>query len=129
MRVAFRAIPELVWMLRYPIQAAQDLIREVRDFFVRGWRGYARTDVWDLHFYLATWLPHALRQLRDGCSYPPSLTHDEWREKLALMIAGFRAADRVIDMDWDSVEEAKALVEQSKLGRAEFGEYFLDLWD
>lgn len=128
-RIAFRNIPELVWMLRYPVRAVQDLLREVGDFFERGWWGYARTDVWSLEGYLAAWLPSALRQMRDGWSYPPDLTPDEWQEKLSLMIGAFEDAFRLIDMDYSSHEEAKELIDHSKPGMQEFIDRFYDLWD
>lgn len=133
MRVAFRDMPEVVWMLRHPLQAARDLFRELLDLFERGWRGYARTDVWNLHSYLAIWLPSALRQMRDGCSYPSDLTSDEWREKLTLMIRGFEDAHRLIDGKWGQWESArkkrKEVYLHSKLGMQEFIDRFYDLWD
>jgi len=128
-RMAFHNMPEFVWVLRHPLQAVRDLIREVRDFFERGWYGYARTDVWSLDGYLAAWLPSALRQMRDGYSYPPDLTSDEWREKLTVMIAAFEKAFRFIDMDYESHEEVEELIEHSKLGMQEFIDRFYDLWD
>lgn len=133
MRIAFRDVPELSWILWHPLRALRDLIREARDFVERGWWGYARTDAWSLDDYLASWLPSALRQIRDGCSYPPDLTPDEWREKLSLMIVGFEDALRLSDGDWGDWESArkirKELYQRSKLGIQEFADRFYDLWD
>lgn len=133
MRIAFRSIPEFPWILRHPIQAARDLIREVRDFFQRGCYGYARADVWDLHSYLAIWLPSALRQMRDGYSHPCDLTSDEWREKLSLMIRAFETAHRLIDGRWGDWESARKTREQlyqrSKLDMQVFVDRYYDLWD
>jgi len=67
--------------------------------------------------------------MRDGWGYPADLTSDEWREKLSQMIGAFEDASRFIDMDYQSLDEAKELIEHSKSGMQEFIDRFYDLWD
>ena len=46
-----------------------DIPREIKYFFQRGIRGYSDRDIWALDDYLCSWLPKALRQMKDcsGC--------------------------------------------------------------
>ncbi len=57
----------------------------------RATRGYADCDVWNLNTYLLTWLPSAIRQLRDtGNSYPGEgheygKTAEDWDDTLTCL--------------------------------------------
>ena len=87
--------------------------REIKYFFQRGRRGWADCDTWDLHDYLAGWLPAALRYYKiHGHGYPNGLSPDcdqlrfdfagsdesgenKWNAILNKMIAAFEASERI----------------------------------
>ena len=77
----------------------------VRDFWQRGKRGYADTDVWNLCDYIVEWLPDAMRLLREkGHAWPGewctgAATQEEWRERLKEIEDGFRAARLLMSDD------------------------------
>ena len=129
------------WYLIRPHEFFMDLFKEVRDFFVRGWRGYSDSDCWGTDWYLARIVPEMLKQMqKDMHGYPadfvtlgestPELdkkAFEEWRKTIQEMIDGFDAfikQDDVFDMkEWRKLEKIR------KQGFAQFGKYFGNLWD
>ena len=88
------------YYLTHPWTWAHDVYRETGDFVHRGLYGYARSDIWDLDDYLASWLPDALRHMAEnnhGCAnelFDNSTNGDEcykWRVILLEMAEGFEA--------------------------------------
>ena len=73
-----------------------ELYRELRSVWRRGWYGYAPRDLWSLDYYLAAWLPYALRDFRErNAGYPSSLTPEQWEKELRLMEHGWIAAQHL----------------------------------
>ena len=110
-------------------------LRSLKVFMQRGLRGYAIEDVWSLDDYLASWLPHALRDLYQhpsmAAGYPPSdnvKTQKQWHRILETMAQGFDAHHTLAET-WPSEKERRALERTRAQGLQLFIEYFGDLWD
>lgn len=94
-------------------------------FYQRGRYGYSEQDVWGLDWYLAHWLPKALRELKDQShGYPVGQTPNRWGKKLEIMAQGFEAAQQVQDYTLD-----KKQIKVFKRGMKLFSEHFFSLWD
>lgn len=104
---------------------------EVKWFWQRGRRGYADCDVWDLHYYISTWLPKALRKLAKDCYGCPEKLLDrskrnqcwQWPRILKEMAKGFELSQD--DKIWTDKEKMKKFKESMDL----FKKYFFSLWD
>ena len=117
----------------------QTYLRWVRWNLQRMRRGYSDHDWWGFNSYLCDIIPMALEDFKDGSGYPGSLASmDEWREKLDVMIAGFRASNDITNMNWPehldvASDEWKAWHQERKdterKGLLEFVEWFGNLWD
>lgn len=97
-------------------------------FFERGWRGYARHDLWSFDMYLAKVIGEGVKQLADG-SYGWNdrdfKTFEEYQQMLYKMSKGFlEYYDAEYEMKTDKDYEA-GLQESLEL----FRKYFHDLWD
>jgi len=114
--------------------------RRIKWFFQRGFRGYSDNDQWNLCFYLSSWLPDALEQLKEtGYGFPASLITDEtvddkiaskqWNEILKTMADGFRAFNKLDTIEYESEEEEKELIRQFDKGMLLFSKHFSNLWD
>ena len=99
----------------------------VRRYLQRGKRGYADSDIWNLDFFILSWLPEALDQLADTTfSFPgPPWTHESWKTFLKHHAAVMRAVrQREQDLedtnvDWDEFKKSWRAI----------GEMFPHLWD
>ena len=126
---------DFTWHLRHPLSTIKEAHRKVQYFIQRGRRGYADCDAWNLHGYLSSWMPDALRQLRDGNAYPYPLTAKLWEEKLTTMIEGFEALQRQENLweeglaPWDEQAEWNRLDSKAQTGLREFINHFHNLWD
>ena len=111
--------------------------RWLQQFFIRGAQGWCYADLWGLHEYLIEILIPALGQLKEiQHGYPvidESLDEESaiklWNEKLDTMIAGFEAAQRIVNDDWRNMDEFKREKATFKRGMREFTTYFFNLWD
>lgn len=131
--------------------------RKIKWFFQRGHRGWADCDCWSLDWYLADWLPKALRQLRKtqhGCSaemfdkeYKKKGKTNEcwkWDEILGEMAQGFDEIRKVMNNDhWDGISKKswtdkdaenarkkdKESTEKFKRSMNLMKRFFLSLWD
>lgn len=128
------------WYLTHPHEFVKDVYREVRDFFVRGWRGYADSDVWGMDWYLATITLPMLKKIQSNKVGVPieftvvdkkeiSMEEAEktWNKVLQEMIDGYDAfikQDDIVDIkEWKKLEKIR------KQGFAQFSKYFGNLWD
>jgi len=125
------------------------IYKEIKWFIQRGSRGWADRDVWSLDWYLNTWMPDALRRLRDTkigtpfacfpegpeyikpCGNPTKEAHEiaekNWDTIINKMIAGFEAAHRLNEMsNWDNRDEDQKIFDE---GMKLFHEYYFNLWD
>ena len=112
----------------YPWGVVKDIYRWFKAFLQRGLRGYADTDVWSLDVYLATWLPSAIRQLKNGTGCPGKLTQDEWNTLLDFMAETFEVANELSISGMDRATLRKK-TQRFKKGMDVFKTHFLNLWD
>ncbi len=105
-----------------------ELIDEVRYFIQRGKRGYSDRDVWSIDYYLAHWMPEALKQLeRTKHGTPIGMTPKGWSTRLRIIREGFEAVKELGDTP--NHERYQELKRKMDKGLKLFGEYFLNLWD
>lgn len=75
-QVAFSLAYRTRWYLFHPHKLFREIVFDCRSFLQRGLYGVSTHDCASLDYYLATWLPWALRQYRThgGCrhTYPPA---------------------------------------------------------
>ena len=137
------------WSLEYYLLHPHVFIRDVYDsikwFIQRGSRGYADCDVWSLDWYLTSFMPQALRDLKKQLHGTPvidtgrildsndyndieALTIEEWSATLERLAQTFEAARKVQDLDYP-YNEIEAAQERVKKGLDMFNEYFFSLWD
>ncbi len=109
--------------------------RFVKWFIQRGRRGWADCDSWDIDYYLVKIIPPMLDRLKRGHDYPMMFkTEEEWYEKIDIMLAGFDAGQRLLDMSYegDSLQIIEAVKKDRQIfniGMNQFTKYFFDLWD
>lgn len=109
----------------------KSLYAECRSFVERGLYGYAREDLFSLDTYLTTWMPAALRALKDGHSYPSESTSEEWAGILEKMALGFEAHETIANLDYDFKDKAAEaeLEATTKEGMDLFVKWYGALWD
>jgi hypothetical protein len=108
-----------------------DWYRQCKWFIQRGYRGYADCDVWSIDWYLAGWLPKALRRLQaNRLGHPIGMTLKGWQRRLGDMADGFDAAHEIQDRrhKYKSVEDRRAWRRFNR-GMKLFHEHFFSLWD
>lgn len=77
--------------------------KEIKWFIQRGKRGYADCDVWSIDWYLDSWLPEAVRELKGGFGCPGDLYDGtkkdnecwKWQEILEDIAKGFEASRKI----------------------------------
>lgn len=117
------------WYATHPWEILTDVPRQVLRticwYRQRMIYGYADCDLWSLDWYLLTWLPSAIRWLRDnGHGYPGrdeegGRTAEEWNATLTRMADGLEANLRSMD---DHGEPDYAALEL-------LVKWFFHLWD
>ena len=115
------------------------LIRKIKWFIQRGIRGWADSDTWDFHCYLADIITGGTKYLLENQhGYPGSLTEKEWDQKLKEMIWAFEYYRDYSDIWYQDVcrvdstqaDKNKEINEKrAKEGLKIFIEHFRDLWD
>lgn len=126
--------------------------RSVKFFWQRGRRGYSDCDVWNLGWYLNSWLPEAIREVvKDKPGTPISVAcdlfgpdtdwsnlseeqwdtaHAEWLKIAEAMAAGFEAARTMEEeLPMPDTERYKQLAETHQKGMALFAKYYQGLWN
>lgn len=107
-----------MWYLRHPLRFLRDLKQDISAFYHRGRYGYSLLDRWNLNTYLCSWLPSALREMRDNSiGYPPDSTPEEWEEILTRMADGFEKFQQMWEMKipMPSDEEYERMLEDIAL--------------
>lgn len=102
------------------------LYDEARYFIQRGRRGYSDRDAWNLHSYLAEWMPAALRSLQGGHGHPLGMTRKGWDRRLEIMARGFEAVNHIWEESPLGWKRGKRVLRR---GMKLFAEHFLNLWD
>ncbi len=108
-----------------------------QNFFIRGAQGWVYDNTASIDCWLVSMLPAMLKDLRgNNHGYPEGMTEDIWREKLNIMIIGFEAAGRLLDLDY--FDDTTGKINQGEYdeltrlfdnGMKEFHEHFFNLWD
>ncbi len=111
-----------------------DRLREVKWFIQRGRRGYADFDLWSLDWYLADWMPKALRQLKKNHNGYPGIeganSDAEWKAILEKMARGFEAINKQSDLLYGpSTKTYKKLQKTIDEGLGLFVKWYGSLWD
>ena len=116
--------------LYQPHKYVIELFGHAKWFIQRGYRGYSDRDVWSIDWYLTTWMPGALTQLKKNThGHPIGMSQKAWEKKLDRMINAFKVARKIQDYDYKTADEYKAAL---KLFRKDFNlvkTYFFSLWD
>ena len=107
---------------------------DIRDFIIRGRRGWCPRDVWSFDDYLARVIAEGCIHLRDsGCGYPADTADDQWKAALTQISDGMRAHMKLNELDYDYKDpERKEEKELSKIkakGLKLFCAHFSNLWD
>ena len=107
-----------------------DKPRKIKCFFQRGKRGYSDCDIWSLDDYLLSWLPKAIRDLRNyRNSYPSNLTHKKWQKTLTRMAKGLGSGERFINSFNQDEKKIKKWKKEFDEGMKLFHKHFFSLWD
>lgn len=108
-------------------EAIRVIKSRIRRYLQRGKRGYADSDIWNLDFFILSWLPEALDQLADTTiSFPGTpWTYESWKAFLKHHAAVMRAV-RQREQDF---EDTNAGWEEFKKSWQAIGEMFPHLWD
>lgn len=118
---------------------------KIKWFIQRGKRGYADCDIWSIDWYLSSWLPKALRKLKEisgGCPQElwDSTKKDnecwKWNAILEEITQGFEAYRSICDLEFmrDNYDEKakkkeRELHKKFEKGLELFKKYYFHLWD
>ena len=117
------------WKIERIWEWPREQFSELKWFFQRGKRGWSDSDLWSLDGYLSSWLPAALKQLKEyKHSYPCNLTEKKWDKILDQMIEAFKIDDKIGLMEYKE-KEYKKLDKIRRKGLELFIEHYSDLWD
>jgi hypothetical protein len=142
-KLYFAMVPE--WMTKYappladynyaaylyqPHKYFMGLYDKAKWFMQRGYRGYSDHDVWNLDWYLATWMPEALGKLKNGAyCQPTGITKKGWNAKLDKMINAFKIARKIQNCDYNTPKKCQAAIKQFRRDFDLVRIHFFDLWD
>ena len=121
------------YYLAHPWRLFQDWYCKIKWFIQRGYRGYSDNDTWGLDWYLVTWLPAAIRTIKDSYyhdGHPVGMTRKGWETRLERIADGFDAAREIQDPihPWNSTKQRQAWRRFNK-GMKLFHKHFFSLWD
>ena len=115
-------------LILHPWIIVDESYYRVKWFIQRGYRGYADCDAWGLDYYLAGWMPSALKRLEDNkIGHPCGMTQKGWKTRLRIMREGFEAAKAINDIP--TKEQYQKLKRRLDKGLKLFAEHYLSLWD
>lgn len=85
----------------YRIKDLRYQFRWIKWWYQRAKRGYADCDVWSIDYYLNSFLPRMLRQLKDETHGHPSSVKGfkTWQGILEKIALGFEASQRLANSD------------------------------
>jgi len=103
------------------------MIRKIKNFIQRGFRGYSDEDVWSVDWYLASIIPPMLRDVaKYSVSYHPTLeSMKEWQEILHRIADGFeKYRTDCVEINERTKEDEK----EWKIVQKKFFKYFGAYW-
>jgi hypothetical protein len=108
-----------------------NILRKIKWFFQRFFRGWDDTELWDLDIMIADFvLPRLKKYKTIRNTYVEELGEKGWNEALDKMIFSF---EHIVRDDWEmsgiSTAEIIKTHEQIQEGLELFGKYFRSLWD
>lgn len=113
-----------------PHEYIRELFAECRWFVQRGQRGYSDRDVWSIDYYLCSWMPQALRDLkRSKHGYPIGMSQKTWEQKLDSMTEAFQVAKKINNADYRTPEAYRRALKQFRRKFNVVKMHFFDLWD
>jgi len=121
--------------MRFWYWISRGLWQDIKSFYQRGTRGYSDVDVWDLGYYVSSFMPEAIRKLKSDnpsivSAHPTGVkTRKEWDKMLEKMAKGFEAVNKIADILNLTPEKFKKLEKTKKEGMAIFAEWIEALWD
>lgn len=136
-------------LIRNPHLIFKEIYYEIKYFLQRGKRGYSDRDNWRVDYYLNSWMPQALRNLKSEHGFPvqiyvdmfpddppwemnqmhSTLAHAKWRSVLETMAQGFEAAQKINAYEFKGATELQVLQETMHRGLQLFKDYYTNLWD
>lgn len=133
----------LYGVLHHPLEAViLSPARCVKSFWQRGRRGFSDVDCWNLGSYLNSWMPQAIRRLKNGHGYPGFLinsfdpTDEEskaayatWQTMLEEMAQGFEASNALDEKLLPSDPGWEVAQQKVEKGMALFAKHHMALWD
>lgn len=115
-------------LVTHPWKLAEEIYYYAKWFIQRGHRGYADCDVWGLDYYLAGWMPEALRRLEmNKFGHPVGMTRKGWDTRLRIIREGFEAAKEMDELP--GADHYKVLKRRMDKGLKMFAAHYLSLWD
>jgi len=116
------------YLLLHPWEILGYYYREFKWFVQRGLYGYSTCDLWSLDEYLISFLPTAIRELRDtSMGRPCNTTPKEWKKTLTKIANGLESGKKM----WRIVDEKRPTKAQKEFDEAMrlFHKWFWHLWD
>lgn len=116
------------YYLKHPIALLEELHNNVKWFVQRGRRGYSDRDVWAIDWYLVSWLPQALEDIKSTkMGYPAGMTEKRWNRDLDKMIKGLKDCKRLLELNYPKKQEYR-ITNSSEQGLDLFRKHFYNLW-
>jgi hypothetical protein len=116
--------------LYQPHKYVQELYLAAKWFMQRGYRGYSDRDVWSIDFYLNSWMPKALEQLkRTTRGHPIGMSEKAWDLKLDRMIRAFETAKAIEGYEYLTPEKYRVALRQFRKDFDVFKNHYFSLWD
>jgi hypothetical protein len=114
--------------LYQPHKYVMALYDKAKWFIQRGYRGYADCDAWSLDYYLAGWMPAAIKYLEENKHGTPiGMTPKGWATRLRIMREGFEAVKEMDEIP--NRNRYRQLKRKMDKGLRLFAGHFLCLWD
>ena len=131
--------------IRWKVGWIKERPQEIKWFWQRGRRGYADCDVWGIDSYLSSWMPEAVKKIRENSiSYPAygeASTPEGWNKILIKIEKGFIAHREEMEADYMYANNGKflppskwkpkrdKLYKEHKEGMKLFAKWYGHLWD
>lgn len=125
---------KILWPFKFWWERVTDIPNKIKYFFQRGIRGYADEDTWSIDWYISSWLPQAIKELRDRkIGYPgiKGMTSKKWSTILTEIADGFEADRKYNNLEFDFMnkKQCEKLIQKKDRGMKLFVKWYNSLWD
>lgn len=144
----FKKDLERLFSKRYaPLRFMNNVLRfpdKLQHYWQRITKGYSYEDVWSIDYFIDSWLPEAIRDLKrvsngvpgpltidkDGKDVPMDIAVKNWNQVLDDVADGFEAHRKLDYMDYnlDNKQERKELERKFNKGIKLFAKYYGCFW-